>query len=102
MLVSAKENTGISELLDKILSDFKANTIAKSSNIIITNKRHKEAIDKTINSFKNVLDACKQDIPLDMISIDLQNGINYLEEILGENTSEEIINGIFKKFCLGK
>ena len=102
MLVSAKENDGINELLDKILSDFKANNIAKSNDIIITNKRHKEAIDKTLNSFENVLDACKQDVPLDMISIDLQNGVNYLEEILGENTSEEVINGIFKKFCLGK
>ncbi len=102
MLVSAKENEGIEELLDKILSEFKADNIQKSNELVITNKRHKEAIDKTIQSFENVLNSCQNDVPLDMISIDLQNGISYLEEILGENVSEEVINGIFKKFCLGK
>ncbi len=102
IMISAKENKGINELLDTILNDFKADGIKKSNDIIITNKRHKEAIDKTIVSFENVLKSCSLDIPLDMISIDIQNGIIYLEEILGENTSEEIINGIFKKFCLGK
>ena len=37
-----------------------------------------------------------------MLSIDIQNGIAYLGEILGDNVSEDIINGIFAKFCLGK
>ena len=100
--ISAKENIGINELLDRIIEDFKAKEIEKNNDIIITNKRHKEAIDNTITSFENIVKATEIGTPLDMISIDIQNGISYLGEILGENVSEDIINGIFAKFCLGK
>ncbi len=100
--ISAKKNIGINELLDRIIEDFKAKEIEKNNDIIITNKRHKEAIDKTIISFENIVKATEVGTPLDMISIDIQNGISYLGEILGENVSEDIINGIFSKFCLGK
>ena len=100
--ISAKNNIGINELLDKIIEDYKLNKIENNDEFIITNQRHKEAIDKTIVSFKNILTSLLKDVPLDMISIDLQNGLEYLGEILGENINEDIINGIFAKFCLGK
>jgi len=100
--ISAKENIGIDKLLDSIIDRFNNEQIIKSNEFIITNQRHKEAIDKTINSFNNIINSCKNGMPLDMISIDLQNGISYLSEILGENVSEDVINGIFAKFCLGK
>ena len=99
--ISAKNNIGINSILDKVLDDFNLCQIQDSNDVVITNIRHKEAIDKTINSFNNVLSVINE-MPLDMISIDLQNGISYLGEILGDNVSEDIINGIFKKFCLGK
>jgi len=102
MLISAKENQGINELLDMIIEKYIKNDIDISNSIIITNKRHKEAIDRTIDAFNNVLISCKKGVPLDMLSIDIQNGISYLGEILGDNVSEDIINGIFAKFCLGK
>lgn len=100
--ISAKENIGIDKLLDSIIDRFNNEQIIKLNEFIITNQRHKEAIDKTINSFNNIINSCKNGMPLDMISIDLQNGISYLSEILGENVSEDVINGIFAKFCLGK
>ena len=100
--ISAKNNIGIDELLNKIVEDYKSNKIDDNDEFIITNKRHKEAIDKTISSFSNILDSINKDTPLDMVSIDLQNGLSYLGEILGENVNEDIINGIFAKFCLGK
>ncbi len=102
MLISAKENKGINELLDKIIDKYVKSEIDISNSIIITNKRHKEAIDRTIDALNNVLISCKKEVPMDMLSIDIQNGISYLGEILGDNVSEDIINGIFAKFCLGK
>ena len=102
MLISAKKNIGITELLDKIVDKFLKQEIMNSKDIVITNKRHKEAIDKTIDAFNNILNSCKKNVPLDMISIDIQNGVSYLGEILGDSVSEDIINGIFSKFCLGK
>ena len=102
VMISAKENKGIEELLDKITNDYITNKVDSKSEIVITNIRHKDAIDKTIYSLKNVINAAKSGVPLDMISIDIQNSISYLGEILGDNVSEDIINGIFSKFCLGK
>jgi tRNA modification GTPase len=70
--------------------------------IILTNKRHKDAVDKTIASFENAIKDAQNDMPLDMVSINIQNGLKYLGEILGDSVSEDVINGIFAKFCLGK
>ena len=100
--MSTKEEKGIDDLKDRLIKLFELNLIDQNDENIITNERHKEAIDKTIVSLRNVQKANNDNIPLDMISIDLQNAIKYLGEITGESVSEEIINGIFKKFCLGK
>jgi len=102
MLISAKENKGINELLDRIKDKFISNEVKINTDIVITNSRHKEAIDKTISSLKNIEKSTIEGMPLDMVSIDLQNALSFLGEILGENVSEDIINGIFSKFCLGK
>ena len=102
MVVSAKANTGVSEVLDSIISKYYNKEYEKKNNIIITNQRHKEAIDRTIQSFEKVIFSLNTDIPLDMVSIDIQNGLSYLCEIIGEKVTEDVINNIFKKFCLGK
>jgi tRNA modification GTPase len=100
--MSTKEEKGIDDLKQKLVQMFNINAIEQNDENILTNERHKEAVDSTIASLKNIQDSLKANLPLDMISIDLQNAIKYLGEITGESVSEEIINGIFKKFCLGK
>ena len=101
-MISAKENIGIEEVLDRLLMDFSFDTIKKNDELVISNIRHKEAIDNTIRSLINTKESCENGVPLDMVSIDIQNAIAYLGEILGESVSDDVINGIFKKFCLGK
>ncbi len=101
-MVSAKENTGIDELLDSITNMFINTDSINNDAIILTNKRHKDAVDKTIASFENAIKDAQNDMPLDMVSINIQNGLKYLGEILGDSVSEDVINGIFAKFCLGK
>ncbi len=100
--VSAKENQGIDEVLDKIINMFITNDDINNDDIILTNKRQKGAVDKTILSFENAIKDASNDMPLDMVSINIQNGLRYLGEILGDSISEDVINGIFAKFCLGK
>ena len=73
-----------------------------NNEIVITNVRHKVAINKAKKEIINVLNANSNNIPLDMLSIDIQSAMQHLGEITGETVSEEVINGIFKKFCLGK
>lgn len=100
--ISAQKETGINELEDIIEKMFNLSKIDVDNEIVITNSRHKKAICDAQNAIKKVLEANSLGIPVDMLSIDLQNAVQYLGEITGETVSEDVINGIFKKFCLGK
>lgn len=100
--ISAKEEIGIEKLEEQIEEMFNLNQMDVNNEIVITNARHKEAISNAKEKIIKVLDANQAYIPIDMLSIDLQNAVQYLGEITGESVSEDVINGIFKKFCLGK
>ena len=100
--ISAKNLIGIDELEEKIEQMFGMNEINVDDEIVITNIRHKELINKAKIQIQNVQTALKSGVPIDMISIELQNAVQYLGEITGETVSEDVISGIFKKFCVGK
>ena len=78
------------------------NELDVNDDVLITNVRHKELIDKARDSLSSVLKDLDCNVPIDMISIEIQNAVQYLGEITGETVSEDVIGGIFKKFCLGK
>ena len=72
-----------------------------SDSVIITNERHKDALERTLKNIKNAIkDIEKQS--LDLISISIKQAYLDVGEITGNTTSEDIIDQIFKKFCLGK
>ena len=100
--ISAKNEIGLSVLEDIIEKMFNLSEIDVNNEIVITNARHKKAINEAKEEIKNVLNSNSMGIPIDMLSIDLQNAVQHLGEITGETVSEDVINGIFKKFCLGK
>jgi tRNA modification GTPase len=101
LFISAKENTGLNELRLK-LSDLVMKDKFSSDNIIITNIRHYEALRHVSESLGRVLKGLDEQIPEDLIAIDIRQAIHYLGEITGEITSEEILGNIFKNFCIGK
>lgn len=101
--ISAKENTGIEEMEDKIYNHVITKDIEiESENIVITNIRHKIALDKTLESIRNIFETINNKMPMDLICIDLNESLSYLSEITGEITSEDILDNIFKNFCVGK
>ena len=100
--ISAQKEIGLKELENIIEEMFNLSKIDVNNEIVITNARHKIAINKAKEEMKNVLNSNKMEIPIDMLSIDLQNALQHLGEITGERVSEDVINEIFKKFCLGK
>ena len=100
--ISAQEDIGLGKLENIIEEMFNLSKIDINNEIVITNARHKQAVGEAKNKVKNVLESNRSGIPIDMLSIDLQNAIQHLGEITGETVSEDVINGIFKKFCLGK
>ena len=100
--ISAQKEIGLLMLEDIIEKMFNLSKIDVNNEIIITNARHKKAINEAKQEIKNVLNSNNMNVPIDMLSIDLQNALQHLGEITGETVSEDVINGIFKKFCLGK
>lgn len=99
--ISAKTGEGISELLKKIEDMFDLGEIAKSDTPIITKTAHKQALCRA----KEFIDSAKSALgvmPDDFISIDLRSAAESLGEITGIAVSEEVVDRIFSKFCLGK
>ena len=100
--ISAKEGNGIEELYNEIERMFKINEINTENETIITNIRHKNQIELAINNIKEAKNAVVMSLPIDIISISIKQTLEELGKITGENVSEDIINEIFSKFCLGK
>ncbi len=100
--ISIKNDIGLDLLENKIEEMFNSVELDSENDVIITNSRHQSLIVKAKQGINNALKSVKDGIPLDMISIDIEEAIQNLGEITGDNVSEEVITGIFAKFCLGK
>lgn len=100
--LSAKTGEGLRELSDKITEKFKLGEIAARDSAVITNLRHKEALSHASASVSKAYDALESGMPHDMVSIDLTDCAAHLGEITGKTVSEEIVDKIFARFCLGK
>ena len=100
--MSTKTGEGKEELYLEISKMFKLKEIANGGEVIVSNQRHKYLI---INARKNVelsRDAISNNMPIDIISSSIRQILEDLGEITGETVTEDIINEIFSKFCLGK
>ncbi len=100
--ISAIKQEGIETLYDKISEMFNLAQIELSNEVIITNQRHKNLIVKAIENLNEAENTLKNNMPIDFIEIYLKNVLVNLGSITGEEASEEIINEIFSRFCLGK
>ena len=100
--ISALNKTGIDELYNKITEMFQLNEINLDSEVLITNVRHKNIISRAIENVKLSNKAILDNMPIDIIAIYIKQILDDLGEITGEVVTEEIINEIFSKFCLGK
>ena len=100
--ISALNKTGIEELYEKISEMFSLNEINLDNDILITNVRHKNIISKAIENVKKANEALNMNMPIDIITIYIKEILEDLGEITGEVVTDDIINEIFSKFCLGK
>ena len=100
--MSALNHIGIENLYRQITELFQLEEINLDHEVVITNIRHKNLISKAIADVKKTKETIKQQIPLDMIAISIKDILEDLGKITGEMVSEDIINEIFAKFCLGK
>lgn len=102
IMFSVHGSKGIDELEETVKNLFEIGLISENNGNIITNMRHKEALENALGYTKAAKDALLGGIPQDMISIDIENAISSLGEIVGQTVSEEVVDKIFHNFCLGK
>ena len=100
--ISALKKKGIEKIYDKISEMFSLDKINIGEENIVTNLRHKNLITNSINENKLAIDSIKNGMPIDMVTINIKNMLENLLSITGENVTENIIDEIFSKFCLGK
>ena len=101
--ISAKDNVGIEDMQEKIYSYIVEEDVENSSEkLIITNIRHKTALEKTKDAIKNIFETIDMGLPMDLISVDLKEALDSLSEITGEISSEDILDHVFGNFCVGK
>lgn len=100
---SAKTLTGLEELKEKIYGLITNNqNLAESSELYLTDIRHKRALEKAKDHLKTFIETVNQGKQLEIMSIELRQTLDYLGEITGEVTTEDILGKIFSKFCIGK
>jgi tRNA modification GTPase len=100
--ISVKENLGLSELEQEIKNMFFDGELIFNEDIYITNERHREAFINAVESLRLVRQSVDAGLPEDFYSIDLMNAYETLGKIIGENVEEDLVNMIFKEFCMGK
>ena len=100
--ISARNKQGIEQIYKQITQMFNIENINLNDGITITNIRHWELIKQAKENSIKAQETIKANMPIDIIAINIKEIIEKLNTITGENATEDIINEIFKKFCLGK
>lgn len=93
---------GLDILEESIRKMFYAGDIGIKSDIVITNLRHKNQLEKALKNIENVLEDVGAVVPLDCLEVDLKNCWENLGEISGDTVGEDILDKIFSEFCIGK
>ncbi len=101
IFISAKNNKGIDILKKKLLTFLNTNKLSNNATII-TNLRHYNELQLTLDEIHAIIDGLKKDISGDFLAINIRQALFHLGSITGEVTSDTLLGNIFGKFCIGK
>lgn len=101
IFISAKHKEHIEELKEKILSLFEIQHV-KTGDVMVTNLRHYQNLLQTNESLNRVLEGMTNGVTGDFLAMDIRQSLHYLGEITGTITTEDLLENIFSKFCIGK
>ncbi len=101
VFISAKENLGIDELKKSLVTKTIFGDLQAESTIV-TNARHYDALQKLAESLQDVKKGLDENIPSDLLALDIRQCLHYLGSITGQITNEDQLDFIFSKFCIGK
>lgn len=100
--LSALKKDGIGQLYKEISEMFRLGEIIIDDSVTVTNERHKEIIKNAQKNTNDSINSIDKNMPVDIIQISIKQTLEELGKITGNTVSEDIIDEIFKKFCLGK
>ncbi|HEX9980143.1 MAG TPA: tRNA uridine-5-carboxymethylaminomethyl(34) synthesis GTPase MnmE [Flavobacterium sp.] len=101
MLISAKTHHGVETMKDILLSFVNTGAL-RNNETIVTNARHYDALLKALEEITKVNYGIQDNLPSDLIAIDIRQALYHLGEITGQVTNDELLGNIFANFCIGK
>lgn len=101
LYISAKEKTGLDELKNRLIELFDNRTV-NVTETIVTNARHVQALQHTSAALHKVLSGLNTNISGELLATDIRNALHHLGLITGEITTDDLLENIFSKFCIGK
>ena len=101
LFISASTGQNIEELKDTLVEKVGLNNF-KTGNVVVTNTRHYESLVRTKESLNKVIEGIDSGITNDFVAMDIRQSLHYLGEITGEITTDDLLETIFSKFCIGK
>ncbi|MCK4241218.1 MAG: tRNA uridine-5-carboxymethylaminomethyl(34) synthesis GTPase MnmE, partial [Candidatus Atribacteria bacterium] len=100
--MSLEEKIGIEELEEKLANAAMEGLVIPENGVVINNVRQANKLNRAKQALENVLAGLKEKITYDFLTIDLKDVLDSLGEITGDSISDEIVNDIFSRFCIGK
>ena len=100
--ISIKEHKGIENIKNRITELFNLDKISTEDMSYLSNARSISLLKQTLNKINECLENISKDVPIDIIELDLKESWNLLGEIIGQTYTDELIDEIFSRFCLGK
>ena len=100
--ISIKDNTGIEDIKNRITEIFNLDKISTNDMSYLSNARSISLLKQSLNKINECLNNIKGSSPIDIIELDLKECWSILGEIIGETYTDELIDEIFSRFCLGK
>lgn len=101
IFISASQHTNIDQLKEKLLSFFHVQSV-KTGDVLVTNLRHYQNLLQTHEALDRVLEGMGTGITGDFLAMDIRQSLHYLGEITGSITTDDLLENIFSKFCIGK
>jgi tRNA modification GTPase len=99
--IAAKTGEGVEQLKESFIEGIHSGAIS-NNDTIITNSRHYDSLIKALEEIDKVKEGLAEELPSDLLAIDIRQALHHFGEITGEISSDELLGNIFANFCIGK
>lgn len=100
--ISALTGEGLDDLKETIIGCVLQSEIDMTTSHTAPNLRHRRALEEALESLEKAVAGAKDELPIEIVALELRNALDALGEIIGETSTDEVLDSIFSQFCLGK